>query len=151
MVNYDRPLGLSLMAYLLWVFALVLISFSVYALLFGGKFWYDGILQVFDSRVLQIIILIIFSLLLIFSGIGILTSSPAARGLLIALSGLVVVHGLLVLSTDFTRGLLAIVVSGCVLGYMLTSGVSEVFSPMDSRKGVDAIDTLESYRRTRNL
>jgi hypothetical protein len=151
MVNYDRPLTLSLLAFILWLIALVLIAASVYVFFFGGQFWNDGILQFVESESLQIFIIIGFSLLLVFAGIGILTSSSAARALLIALSILVIIHGLFVFLSETLPGIIVMVIGAWVLLYMFTSGVVDAFSSIDSRKTVDALNTLESYRRSRNL
>lgn len=151
MVNYDRPLTLSLLAYILWLIALILIAASVYVFFYGGKFWNDGILQFVESESLQIFIIIGFSLLLIFSGVGILTSSSAARALLIVLSIAVIIHGLLVFLSETLPGIILMIIGGWILLYMFTSGVVDAFSTIDSRKTVDALNTLESYRRSRNL
>lgn len=151
MVNYDKPLGLSLLAYILWVLALVIIVGSVYVFFFEGKFWNDGILKFLESQTLQIIIILLFSVLLIISGIGLLTSSQGGRVLLIILSAVVVVHGIFILLNELIRGIIVVAIGAIVILYMLKSDVSSAFQPVDSRKAVDAIDTLESYRKSRFL
>jgi hypothetical protein len=151
MVNYDKPLGLSLLAYILWVLALVIIVGTVYVSLFEGKFWNDGILGFLESQTLQIIIILLFGVLLIIAGIGLLASSQGGRVLLIILSAIVVIHGIFVLLDDLTRGLVVTAIGAVVTLYMLKSDVASVFKPVDSRKAVDAIDTLESYRKSRFL
>jgi hypothetical protein len=151
MVNYDKPLGLSLLAYILWVLALVIIVGNVYVFLFEGEVWNNGILGFLESQTLQFIIIMLFSVLLIVAGIGLLTSSQGGRVLLIILSIIVVVHGIFVLLDDFTRGIIVVAIGAVVTLYMFKSDVSSVFQPVDSRKAVDAIDTLESYRKSRFL
>ena len=151
MVNYDRPLTLSLLAFILWLIALILILSSVYVFFYGGKYWNDGILQFFGSESVQLFIIIGFSLGLIFSGVGILKTSSGGRALLIVLCILVIIHGLLVLLSDTLPGLIIMGIGAWVLLFMFSSRVSEEFSPIDSRKTVDALDALDSYRRGRNL
>lgn len=151
MVNYDRPLSLSLLSYILWVIALILIPLSVYIMFYGEIFWHDGILQYAGSESQKLFVVIGFALLMAFSGIGLLSSASWGRGLLIALCIIIIIHGVLVLQTDTLSGLLFIVLGGWILGYMFTSGVRDVFKPIDSRKTVDALDTLESYRKGRFL
>jgi hypothetical protein len=149
MVDYDKPLSLSLLAFLLLCVALVLISASVYVFFYGGKFWNDGIMQYVESGALQIIIIIIFCIFIIVAAAGILKSSSGGRGLLIGLCIITAVHGIFVMLSDFIRGLVFLVIAIVIIAYLLTYGVSSVFQPMDSRKAVDAIDALESYRKTR--
>jgi hypothetical protein len=151
MVDYDKPLGLSLLAYILWVFALVIIVGGFYVFLFGEKFWNDGILKFLGSESLQLIIIIGFGILLISTGIGLLTSSPGGRVLLIILSIIVCAHGIFVLLDDLIPGIVFLAVGAVVTLYMLKSDVASVFQPVDARKAVDAIDTLESYRKSRFL
>lgn len=151
MVNYDKPLGLSLLAYILWVIALVIIVGSVYVFFFEGKFWNDGVLQFLESQTLQLIIVLVFSILLIVAGIGLLTSSQGGRVLLIILSIIVVIHGIFILLDELIRGIIVVAIGAVVILYMLKSDVASVFQPVDSRKAVDAIDTLESYRKSRFL
>jgi hypothetical protein len=149
MVDYDKPLSLSLLAYLLFCVAFVLISTAVYVLFYGGKFWNDGILQYIESEAQQMLVIIIFSIFILIASIGILKSSPSSRGLLIALCGITAIHGIVVMSSDFTRGLVFLVIAVVIVVYLFTYGVSSVFQPMDSRKAVDAIDTLDSFRKGR--
>jgi hypothetical protein len=149
MVDYDKPLSLSLLAYLLFCVAFVLISTAVYVLFYGGKFWNDGILQYIESEAQQMLVIIIFSIFILIASIGILKSSPSSRGLLIALCGITAIHGIVVMSSDFTRGLVFLVIVVVIVVYLFTYGVSSVFQPMDSRKAVDAIDTLDSFRKGR--
>lgn len=149
MVDYDKPLSLSLLAYLLLCVAFILIAMAVYVLFYGGKFWHDGILQIIESEAQQLIIIIILSIFIIVAAAGILKSSSGGRGLLIALCIITAIHGVVVMLSDFTRGLVFLVIAIVIIAYLFTYGVSSVFKPMDSRKAVDAIDALESYRRTR--
>jgi hypothetical protein len=151
MVNYDKPLTLSLLAYILWLIALIIITASVYTLFYGEKFFKDGILQFIESDSMQLYILIGFGLLMIFAGVGILTASSGGRVLLIILSIVVVIHGLFVLMEDTIPGIIIMVIGAWILLYMLSSRVADVFSPIDSRKTVNALETLESYRKSRNL
>lgn len=151
MVDYDKPLSLSLLVFMLWCIAFVLISAAVYVFFYGGKFWNDGILQYIESEAHQVIIIIIFSIFILIAGGGILKSMPSGRGLLIALSIITAVHGIFVVQTDFTRGIVFLAVAVIIIIYLFTYGVSSVFQPMDSRKAVDSIDALESYRRTRHF
>ncbi len=147
MVNYDKPLTLSLLTYILWVLALVIIAMTVYVFfLEEGEFWDHGILQYMGSEFISFIVIIAFCLLMVFAGIGLLTESGAGRGLLMVLCIIVVIHGILILLSDFTRGGMITIIGAVIFVYMLKSDVSEVFQPIDSRKSVDAIDTLESYR-----
>lgn len=151
MVNYDKPLGISLMAYILWLLAIVIIAANVYVFFYGGQFWNDGVLKFLESSTLQFIFIIVFCLLLVSAGIGLLMTSPAGRTLLIILSVIVVVHGIFVLLTDLPRGIVVVAIGAYVALYMFKSDVSSAFQPVDSRKAVDAIDTLESYRKSRFL
>ncbi len=151
MVNYDRPLSLSLLSYILWVIALVLIPLSIYIMFYGEIFWHDGILQYIEAESTKLIVVIVFALLLAFAGIGLLSSASWGRGLMIGLSLMVIIHGLLVFFEETLNGLFFMIIGGWILVYMFTSGVSDVFKPMDSRKTVDALDTLESYRKGRFL
>lgn len=151
MVNYDRPLTIPLLAYILWLIAIIIIVATVYVFFYGGKFWNDGILQFIDSESLQLFTLIGFSILLIFSGGGLLTSSSGGRVLLIVLCIIVLIHGLLVLQSDMLPGIIIMIIGAWILLFMFSSGVTQEFSPIDTRKTVDALDTLESYRRNRNL
>jgi hypothetical protein len=147
MVNYDKPLTLSLLTYIMWVLALVIITLTVYVFfLVEGDFWGHGILQYMPSEFLSFIVIIVFCLLMIFAGIGLLTESGAGRGLLMVLCIIVVLHGILILLDDFTRGFIVTAIGAVVFVYMLKSDVAEVFQPIDSRKTVNALDTLESYR-----
>ena len=149
MVDYDKPLSLSLLAYLLWCVAFILISAAVYVLFYGGKFWHDGILQFIESEAQQLIVIIIFSIFILIASVGILKSSPGGRGLLIALCGITAIHGIVVMLSDFPRGFIFLVIALVIIAYLFTYAVSSVFQPMDSRKAVDAIDRLESYRKGR--
>jgi Na+/melibiose symporter-like transporter len=151
MVDYDKPLSLSLLAYMLLCVAFVLISTAVYVLFYGGKFWNDGILQVIESDAQQVLVIIIFSVFIMIASAGILKSSSGGRGLLIALCGITAIHGIVVMLSDFPRGFVFLVIAIVIIAYLFTYGVSSVFRPMDSRKAVDAIDALESYRRTRHF
>jgi hypothetical protein len=147
MVNYDKPLTLSLLTYILWVLALVIIAMTVYVFfLEEGDFWDHGILQYMGSEFLSFIVIIAFCLLMVFAGIGILTESGYGRGLLMVLCIIVVLHGILILLDDFTRGFIITAIGAIVFAYMLKSDVAEVFQSIDSRKSVNAIETLESYR-----
>jgi hypothetical protein len=149
MVDYDKPLSLSLLAYLLFCVAFVLISAAVYVLFYGGKFWNDGILQYIESEAQQMLVIIIFSIFILIASAGILKSSPGGRGLLIALCGITAIHGIAVMQSDFPRGFVFLVIAIVIIVYLFTYAVSSVFQPMDSRKAVDAIDTLESFRKGR--
>ncbi len=149
MVDYDRPLSLPLLVYILWTVAFVLIAMAVYILFYGGKFWNDGILQFVESQEQQLIVIIIFSIFILISGIGILKSSPAGRGLLVALCAITGIHGILVMQSDLARGLVFLIVAVIIIAYLFTYGVSSVFRPMDYKKAVDAIDALDSYRKGR--
>lgn len=147
MVDYNRPLGIPLMVYLLWSLAFFLIAIAVYVLFYGGKFWHDGILQYIESEQQQLLVIIIFSIFIMISGIGMLKTSPTSRGILVALCIITAIHGILVLLSDFVRGFLIMIIALVIIAYLFTYGVSSVFKPMDSRKAVDAIETLESYRK----
>jgi hypothetical protein len=149
MVDYDKPLSLSLLAYLLFCVAFVLISAAAYVLFYGGKFWNDGILQYIESEAQQMLVIIIFSIFILIASIGILKSSPSSRGLLIALCGITAIHGIVVMLSDFSRGFVFLIITIIIIVYLFTYGVSSVFQPMDSRKAVDAIDTLDSFRKGR--
>jgi hypothetical protein len=151
MVNYERPLSLSLLSYILWLLALVLIILSVYILFYGEIFWHEGILQYMGTESQQLFFVIGFAVLMAFSGVGLLSSASWGRGLMIGLCVIVLIHGVLVLLEDTLRGLFFIFIGGWILAYMFTSGVADVFKPIDSRKTVDALDTLESYRKGRFL
>ncbi len=151
MVDYDKPLSLSLLAYLLWCVAFVLISAAVYVFFYGGKFWNDGILQFIESEAQELLVIIIFSIFILIASAGILKSSPGGRGLLIALCGITAIHGIAVIPSDFPRGFVFLVIAIVIIVYLFTYAVSSVFQPMDSRKAVDAIDVLESYRKGRIL
>jgi hypothetical protein len=118
---------------------------------YGEIFWHDGILQYLESESQKLIAVIVFALLLAFSGIGLLSSSSWGRALLIGLCLVVIIHGVLVFMTDNVRGILFMISGGWILGYMFTSGVADVFRSIDSRKTVEALDTLESYRKGRFL
>lgn len=151
MVNYDRPLSLSLLSFILWAIALILIPLSVYTLFYGEIFWHDGILQYFGSESQKLYVVIIFAVLLAFAGVGLISSSSWGRALMIGLSVVVIFHGVLVQFEDLLRGVIFMVFGVWILAYMFTSGVANVFRPIDSRKTVDALDTLESYRKGRFL
>lgn len=149
MVNYDKPLGISLMAYFLFLLAIIIITMAVYVFLFNDGFWQHGLLQFLKSEVHRLIMVIVFGVLFIISGIGLLKSSPGGRGLLVALCALVGIHGLIMTFSDFFRGILVLLICGIVAIYMFTSRVSAEFQSIDSRKAVEAIDTLESYRKSK--
>ncbi|UCE38305.1 MAG: hypothetical protein JSW00_03445 [Thermoplasmata archaeon] len=151
MVDYDKPLTLSLLAYILWVLSLIFIAISVYVLFYGGKFWNDGILQFLESESHHLYVIIAFSILILTSGASILKSSSWGRNLLIVLCIIVVIHGIIVMLSDTVRGILIVLISAGIIAYMLTSRVSAVFQPIDSRKSIKAIETLESYRRSRHF
>jgi len=149
MVNYNRPLGIPLMVYLLWALAFFMIAIAVYVLYYGGKFWHDGILQYIESEEQRLLAIIFFSILILISGIGMLKTSPTSRGLLVALCIITGIHGILVMLSDFVRGFSIIIIALVIIGYLFTYGVSSAFQPMDSRKAVDAIEALESYKKSR--
>ena len=150
MVDYNKPLGISLLAYLLFALALIIITAAVYVFFYESEFWETGILNMIDSGDLRFLVVIGFALLIAVSGIGLLKTSPRGRGLLMVLDLVAVIHGLVVAQSDLLRGLVIIVICIVVLAYIFSSNVSEVFRPMDSRKAVDSISALESYHRVRS-
>jgi len=150
MVDYDKPLGISLLAYLLFALAIVIISATVYIFFYASEFWTIGLLQFMDSRDLRFFVVLCIAFLIVISGIGLLKTSSSGRGLLIVLCLVGGIHGFFVAQSDFPRGLLVIGICVAVLAYMFSSGVSEIFRPMDSRKAVDSIHALESYHRSRS-
>jgi hypothetical protein len=149
MVNYDKPLGISLLAYFLFLLALIIIPLTLYVYLFQDEFWYHGLLQGLKSDIQVLLVVLTVAILIIISGIGLLKSSQGGRVLLLGLCAIGGIHGLILNFSEFFRGILIVIISGIVAAYMLSSGVSEEFSSIDSRKAVDAIDTLESYRKSR--
>ena len=149
MVDYDKPLGISLLAYLLMALALVIVTAAVYVFFYESEFWDEGVLRALESGDQRFLVVLSFAVLLIVSSIGLLKSSPGGRRLLIILCLVAGIHGMIVAQSEILRGLLIMGVCAAVLIYILTPSVSEVFQPMDSRKAVDSIDALESYRRTR--
>lgn len=150
MVDYNKPLGISLLAYLLFTLALIIISAAVYVFFYDSEFWETGILNMIESRDLRFMGVIGFALLIAVSGIGLLKTSPSGRVLLVVLGLVTGIHGLIVAQSDLMRGFIIIGICIAVLAYMFSSNVSEVFRPMDSRKAVDSISALESYHRVRS-
>ncbi|UCG68899.1 MAG: hypothetical protein JSV09_14095 [Thermoplasmata archaeon] len=149
MVNYNKPLGISLMAYFLFLLAFIMIPLALYVYFYEDEFWHHGLLQYINSD-LQVLFMVLFiAILLLISGVGLLKSAQWGRGLLIALCAMGGIHGLILNFSEFFRGILIVIICGIVAAYMLTSGVSDEFSSIDTRKAVDAIDTLESYRKSR--
>jgi hypothetical protein len=151
MVNYDRPLGISLLAYFLLALALIIITASVYVFLYESEFWDVGLLQNINSSVQRFLVTIFFASLLLVSSIGLLKTSPGGRRLLLILCLVTGIHGLSVASSELLRGVVILGICTAVIFYSLTSSVSAVFQPMDSRKAVESIDALESYRRVRSI
>ena len=62
MVDYDKPLGVSLLAYLLFALALITISAAVYVFFYVSEFWEIGLLQTLESKNLRFLIVLFFSL-----------------------------------------------------------------------------------------
>lgn len=151
MVDWDKPVGIALLTYFLWLLALIMISLAAYVLFYGGEFWYNGMLQGLSSRTHRIIAIIGFALAITFAGIGFMNSSQGGRLFLMGLSILGMIQGIVVLMENFIRGMIILLVCVFVAGYMLTPRVSAVFKPIDSKKAVDAIDALDKYRRSRSL
>ncbi|UCF09166.1 MAG: hypothetical protein JSW28_05680 [Thermoplasmata archaeon] len=149
MVDYERPLSISLLAYLLFTIALIIISAAVYVFFYEAVFWDHGLLHALNSRVHRLLVVMVFAVLIFGSGIGLLKSSPGGRRLLMVLCLVAGTHGVSVALSDLLRGLLILGICTAVIFHMLTSTVSAVFQPMDSRKAVEAINALESYRRSR--
>ncbi len=151
MVDWDKPIGIALLTYFLWLLALIMISLAAYVLFYGGEFWYDGILQGLSSKTHRIITIIGFALAIAFAGIGFMNSSQGGRLLLIGLSILGMIQGIAVSMEDFNRGMIILFVCVFVAGYLFTPRVSAVFKPIDSKKAVDAIDALDKYKKSRSL
>ena len=149
MVNYDRPLGIPLLAYLLWLLALIIIVSAVYVFFYEDEFWYHGLLQSLGSELGNLLVVMTFSMLIISSGIGLLKSSSRGRGLLVALCAIGAIHGVIMAFSDLFRGILVLILCVVVTIYMLTPRVSAEFKTIDSRKAVDAIEKLKSYRKSR--
>jgi hypothetical protein len=151
MVDYEKPLTLSLLAYIFLLLAFLFIAVAVYVLFGGEKFWNDGLLEGLQSETIQLFVIMGFSVLMIISSIGLLKTSPAGRGLLIMLSIISAVQGAAVALSDITRGIVIIILCIILILYLNTYDVKSVFQSIDSRKSVNAIESLESYRRGRSL
>jgi hypothetical protein len=151
MVNYDKPLGISLLAYLLMLMALIIISTAIYVFFYESEFWDIGLLHTLNSRVQRLLVIMSFAVLIFVSAIGLLKTSPGGRRLLLLLCLVTIIHGVSVASSDIPRGLVIMVVCATVAIFMLNPSISIIFQPMDSRKAVEAIHALESYRRGRSL
>jgi hypothetical protein len=149
MAKYNRPLSLPLLVYLLWLLALVIIALAFYVFFYEDDFWNHGILKVLGSELIRLITVLSFCILLIISGIGILKSSPSGRGLLVFLCSIAGIHALIMIFSGLLRGILVLLICVVVTIYLFTPGVSAEFQSIDSRKAVDAIETLESYRKSR--
>ncbi len=149
MVNYNKPLGITLLTFFLLLLAFVILSLFVYVFFYGGDFWYDGLLKDLRYEEQKFLAIITFSILILISGIGLLKSRSLGRWILIALCGIGAIHGAFIAQIDLNRGVLILGMCIVIALYMLTPSVSESFKPMASTKAVDAIDTLESYRKSR--
>ena len=150
MVNYDRPLGIPVLAYLLLLLGLIIISAAAYVFLYESEFWEIGLLNAVKSRFQRLLVIVSFAVLLLVSSIGLLKTSPGGRRLLLVLCLVAGIHGVSVASSDLLRGLIILGICAAVTAYMLTSSVSAVFQPMDSRKAVESIHALESYKKVRS-
>lgn len=150
MVRYDKPLGIALLTFFLFLSALIIISVAMYVFFYEDAFPKNGLLQGLKSEVHRLIAIIIVCVLIIISGIGLLKASPRGRGLLIGICILGAIQGAIVVFSNTYRGLLLLVLCLSVIAYMFTERVSAVFQPIYSRKAVDAIEALESYRRSRS-
>lgn len=151
MVDYDKPLGISLMAFLIFALVVVIMSAAVYVFLYESEFWDHGLLQVFDTGIQRFIVVVSFSVLSVVGAIGLLKTSPGGRKLILVLCLISIVHGAIIARSDLDRGLAVLGICALVLLYNLSSSVSAVFKPMDSRKAVESIEVLQSYRRGRSL
>jgi hypothetical protein len=151
MVNYDKPIGISLLTLFLWFMAFIMIALSVYVFFYGSEFYYEGMLQGLRTKLYRTGAIIIFAVLILIAGIGLMKSALWGRGLLIGLSLLGIIQGIAVFGEDTTRGIMILIFSGFVIGYMFTSKVKDVFKEMDSRKALHAIDALDDYRKNRSL
>lgn len=150
MVDYSKPLGISLLAYLLFLLAIVTMIFAVNTFFFEEEFWSTGMLSGIESVDHRMLAVIVGSILIIISGIGLLKTSSWGRWLLIVLCLIGIAQGVIVsFRGDSFRGVVVLFISLFVLIYMFTSSVSDVFKPIYSRKAVDAIEALESYRKSR--
>ncbi len=149
MVRYDRPLTLPLLVYLLWLLAIIIFTFAFYVFFFQDEFWNHGLFKYLGSELLRLITVLMFCILIITSGIAILKSSPSGRGLLVVLCLIAGIHGVIMIFSGLLRGILVLLVCVIVIIYMYTPGVSAEFQTIDTRKAVDAIETLESYRKSR--
>lgn len=150
MVDYDRPLGISLLAYLLMVLALIIIAAAVYVFFYEGEFWDIGLLHNLNSMVHRSLVVMSFAVLLFVSSVGLLKTSLGGRRLLLVLCLLAGIHGVSVASSEPLRGLVILLACAGVTFYTLSPSVSAVFQPMDSRKAVESIDALESYKKVRS-
>ena len=149
MAKYNRPLSLPLLVYLLWLLALVIIALAFYVFFYEDDFWNHGLLKVLGSELSRLFTVLSFGILIIISGIGVLKSSPKGRGLMVALCTIAEIHAVIMIFSGLLRGILILLVCVVVTIYLFTPGVSAEFQSIDTRKAVDAIETLESYRKSR--
>lgn len=149
MAKYNRPLSLPLLVYLLWCLAIIIITLTFYVFFFEGEFWNHGLLKFLGSDLIRLSTVLLFSILIVTSGIGILMSSPRGRGLLVVLCLIAAIHGVIMIFSSLLRGILILLICVIVTIYLFTPGVSAEFQSIDTRKAVDAIETLESYRKSR--
>ena len=149
MTKYYRPLSLNLLVYLLWCLALIIFTLTFYVFFFEDEFWNHGLLKFLGSELIRLSTVLLFCILLVTSGIGILKSSPSGRGLLVFLCSIAAIHALIMIFSDLLRGILVLLICLIVIIYMFTPGVSAEFQSIDTRKAVDAIEALESYRKSR--
>jgi hypothetical protein len=149
MVNYNKPLSISLLAFLLFLLSIVVMIFAVHVFFYEEGFWDYGLLSGIASETHRMVAVIILNMFIIGSGIGLLKSASWGRWLFISLCLLGIAQGVVVAFSDSLRGAGLFLICLFLIIYMFTSRVADVFKPIYSRKAVDAIEALDSYRKSR--
>ena len=147
MVDYDKPMTLTLLALILLLTAFITITAAMYAFFYTDEFWNHGLLKGIGAESNRLFMVLIFSVLLLMSGIGLLKSASLGRWLFVLVNILMIIHGIMMVISGISRGYILLIVCVILIFYMFTRRVSDVFRPIDSQKAVSAINALESYRR----
>ena len=150
MVDYDRPMGIPLLTFSMWLLAFVIISVAVYGYFHDDQILQYGLIKALGSDMYRLFAIILYCVAILVSGIGLMKSSSRGRDLLVLLSIFGTIHGAMVAITDMSRGALIVLLCVGVIIYMMTPRVAAVFRSIDSRKAVNAIEALESYRRSKS-